>query len=83
MNPINENNKLDALHTLYTGTTGSGKTSAVKKMGRIVNTDQAVFWDPHSDYQEKGGFRGRVVREYRNFKSFKNALHGEKNKAGL
>ena len=64
MKPINSNNALPALHCVYCGGTGSGKTSAVKKYGNIKPTDQVVFWDPHEDYDE---IQGRKVRRYNSF----------------
>ncbi|WP_018691980.1 hypothetical protein [Algicola sagamiensis] len=80
MQPINANNSLDALHTLYVAGTGGGKTTAVKKLGPKA-TDQVVFWDPHQDYEE---FRGRKVRRYTSFKRFFQALHaGRKTKQGF
>ena len=69
--PINANNALPALHTLYCGGTGSGKTSAVKKFGNIKATDQVAFWDPHEDYPD---FQGRVVRRYTSLVKFAQAL---------
>ncbi|WP_018691522.1 hypothetical protein [Algicola sagamiensis] len=71
MQPINANNALDALHTLYVAGTGGGKTTAVKKLGP-KEKDQVVFWDPHQDYDQ---FRGRPVRRYTCFKRFFQALH--------
>tara|TARA_B100002049_G_scaffold184266_1_gene141199 strand:+ start:223 stop:903 length:681 start_codon:yes stop_codon:yes gene_type:complete len=81
------NNSLPALHCLYTGSTGSGKTSAVKKMGHVKATDQIAFWDPHVDYgkrDENGMFKGRAVRRYRSFVEFAKALQaGRQTKQGF
>lgn len=71
MKPINSNNALPALHCLYCGGTGSGKTSAVKKYGNIKPTDQVVFWDPHEDYDD---IQGRKVRRYNSFAKFAAAV---------
>jgi len=82
MQPINKNNELKALHTLYCGGTGSGKTSALKKSTIIVPTSQVVFWDPHEDYDNR--FKGREVRRYKSFKRFFEALYaGRKTKQGF
>ena len=79
--PVNSNNALAALHTLYVGGTGSGKTSAVKKLGNIKPTDQVAFWDPHEDYPD---FRGRAVRRYTSFLQFAQALAaGRRTKQGF
>lgn len=79
--PVNSNNALPALHTLYCGGTGSGKTSAVKKHGNIKATDQVAFWDPHEDYPD---FKGRVVRRYTSFVKFAQALAaGRRTKQGF
>lgn len=81
MKPINANNKLKALHCVYCGGTGSGKTSAVKKFGNIAATDQVVFWDPHIDYEE---IQGRKVRRYTSFSKFAAAVAaGRKTRQGF
>lgn len=81
MQPINENNKLKALHTLYVGTTGAGKSQAVKRFGQIIATDQVVYWDPHKDHET---MRGRVVRRYTSFVAFAKALQaGRKTRQGF
>lgn len=49
-NPINANPSFDAEHTLYVAGTGGGKTSAVKYLGLIPKTAQAVFFDPYTNY---------------------------------
>lgn len=82
MQPKNKNNKLKALHTLYCGGTGSGKTSALLKSKIIKATDQVVFWDPHEDYDDK--FKNREIRRYHSFKKFFEALYaGRKTKQGF
>lgn len=67
MRPINPNDRLPALHTLYASGTGGGKTSALKLMhlatqeyGFITPQSQVVLWDPHESYQELCGMK--VVR---------------------
>ncbi|CAK1937135.1 MULTISPECIES: hypothetical protein [Vibrio] len=49
-NPVNANPSFDAEHTLYVAGTGGGKTSAVKYLGLIPKTAQAVFFDPYANY---------------------------------
>ncbi|MEZ9583381.1 hypothetical protein AB4230_13950 [Vibrio cyclitrophicus] len=49
-NPVNANPSFDAEHTLYVAGTGGGKTSAVKHLGLIPKTAQAVFFDPYTNY---------------------------------
>tara|TARA_B100000700_G_scaffold23245_1_gene22502 strand:+ start:8982 stop:9644 length:663 start_codon:yes stop_codon:yes gene_type:complete len=71
MQPINPNNALDNEHCLYVAGSGGGKTTAVKKFGRIKGTDQVVFWDPHQDYDT---IQQRKVRRYKTFKAFFAAL---------
>ncbi|MEC8231283.1 MAG: hypothetical protein VX061_07580 [Pseudomonadota bacterium] len=81
MKPINANNELKALHCLYVGGTGSGKTSAVKKFGNIKPTDQVALWDPHIDYEE---IQGRKVRRYTSFSKFAAAIAaGRKTRQGF
>ncbi|WP_416308539.1 hypothetical protein [Neptunicella sp. SCSIO 80796] len=81
MQPINSNNELENENTLYCGGSGSGKTAAVQRLGRILETDQVAFWDPHHDYTE---FRGRVVRRYTSFVSFAKAIAaGRKTRQGF
>ena len=81
MKPINSNNELKALHCVYCGGTGSGKTSAVKKYGNIKPTDQVIFWDPHIDYEE---MQGRKVRRYNSFAKFAAAVAaGRKTRQGF
>ncbi len=49
-NPVNSNPSHDAEHTIYVAGTGGGKTSAVKHLGLIPKTAQAVFFDPYTNY---------------------------------
>ncbi|PKF77318.1 hypothetical protein CW749_22465 [Vibrio sp. vnigr-6D03] len=49
-NPINSNPSHDAEHTIYVAGTGGGKTSAVKHLGLVPKTAQAVFFDPYRNY---------------------------------
>ena len=49
-NPINSNSSLDAEHVVYLAGTGGGKTSAVKHLGLVPKSAQAVFFDPYQNY---------------------------------
>jgi len=71
MQPINPNNALQNGHSFAVGMSGSGKTSAAKKLF-IEATDQVVIFDPLCDYS--GKLAGRVVRGYANIKEFIAAL---------
>ncbi|HFQ5356778.1 TPA: hypothetical protein ACGVAX_004019 [Vibrio vulnificus] len=60
-NPINSNPALDAEHTTYIGTTGSGKTTAVKLMDTIPKKGaQVAFFDPYRNYAD-GKFKAQKV----------------------
>ena len=72
MNPINPNEALKALHCLYAGTTGAGKSTAVKQMGRLKPTDQVLIFDRYGEHKGKK-FLDREVRTYSNLKDFFNA----------
>lgn len=65
--PTNSNNELNSHNALYVGSTGSGKTSAVKRM-KITANDQAVFFDVWGDY--KGTFQGQQVFSYESWSDF-------------
>ncbi|MCG3728991.1 hypothetical protein [Vibrio cincinnatiensis] len=71
--PRNSNQALNAEHVVYIGTTGSGKTTAVKKMGLVPKGSQAAFFDPYENYSGKR-FQGQQVRGFREFGSFAKAL---------
>ncbi|MEZ9440346.1 hypothetical protein [Vibrio atlanticus] len=49
-NPINSNPAHDAEHVIYVAGTGGGKTSAVKHLGLVPKSSQAVFFDPYRNY---------------------------------
>ncbi|MCY9828604.1 type IV secretory system conjugative DNA transfer family protein [Vibrio chagasii] len=81
MQPINPNNALKNGHVFAVGMSGSGKTSAAKKLF-IKSTDQVAMFDPMGDYS--GNLAGRVVRGYSNIKEFAAALiAGRKTKQGF
>ena len=71
--PVNANNALSAEHTIYVATSQGGKTTAVKKLGRIKATDQVLFFDPFGDYANQP-FQGRKVRSYDDWTSFLKAV---------
>jgi DNA helicase HerA-like ATPase len=70
--PINPNNKLKPLHALFVGTTGSGKTTAIKQIGVIEAKDQVALFDPYKDYDQ---LVGRKVRRYTKLSAFAKALY--------
>lgn len=81
MQPINPNNELKNGHVFAVGMSGSGKTSAAKKLF-IKPPDQVAIFDPMGDYS--GKLAGRVVRGYSNIKDFAVALiAGRKTKQGF
>ncbi|MEZ7278671.1 hypothetical protein [Pseudoalteromonas sp. 68 DY56-GL68] len=83
LSPINPNDALNITHALYAGATGSGKSTATRKMGLIKPIDQVVFWDLYGQYKGKE-FLGRQVRTYSSLKGFLMALHaGRKTKQGF
>ncbi|MGR5243079.1 type IV secretory system conjugative DNA transfer family protein [Photobacterium damselae] len=65
--PKNHSNSLDCHNALYVGSSGSGKTTAVKNLN-IKKQDCAVFFDPFGDYA--GSFQGQVVHTYYNWPDF-------------
>ena len=65
--PINSDNSLDCLNALYVGSSGSGKTTAVKTFN-ISENDQVVFFDPFGDYE--GEFKGQKVFTYYSWYEF-------------
>lgn len=70
--PQHHDNELKAHHALFVGSTGSGKTSAIKKLGFIKPTDQVVLYDPYKDYDR---LCNREVRRYDTIASFARALY--------
>ncbi|MAD77140.1 MAG: hypothetical protein CML20_20545 [Rheinheimera sp.] len=83
LSPINPNDALNITHALYAGSTGSGKSTATRKMGLIKPTDQVVFWDLYGQYKNEE-FLGRKVRTYSTLKGFLTAVHaGRKTKQGF
>jgi DNA helicase HerA-like ATPase len=71
LQPKNPNNQLSAEHALFVGSSGSGKTTAVKQIGVISATDQVALFDPYSDYET---LCGREVRRYSSLAAFARAL---------
>ncbi|QUM91223.1 ATP-binding protein [Moritella sp. 36] len=71
MQPINPNNALKNGHVFAVGMSGSGKTSAAKKLF-IKPADQVAIFDPVGDYE--GKLAGRIVRRYSNLLDFAAAL---------
>ncbi|MCU8167001.1 type IV secretory system conjugative DNA transfer family protein [Vibrio vulnificus] len=65
--PVNGNNELDCHNALYVGSSGSGKTTAVKTFN-IAADDCVVFFDPYGDYS--GTFKGQPVFTYYNWADF-------------
>lgn len=81
MQPINPNNALKNGHVFAVGMSGSGKTSAAKKLF-IKPSDQVAIFDPVDDYT--GKLSGGVVRGYACLKPFASALiAGRKTKQGF
>ncbi|MGF1762459.1 hypothetical protein [Aliivibrio kagoshimensis] len=67
--PINKNNALNAEHVSYLGTTGSCKTTAIRKLGFIKKSDQVLFFDPYEDHSNKA-FLGLKVRKFTDWGEF-------------
>lgn len=81
-NPINSNSALDAEHVVYIGTTGSGKTTAVKLMDTIPKKGaQVAFFDPYENYAGSK-FKGQKVTAFRHTqkKAFIHALFSARKK---
>ena len=55
VDPENNNNALNCLNAMYVGSSGSGKTTAVKQLN-ISSSDCVLFFDPFGDYV--GNFKG-------------------------
>ncbi len=72
-NPVNSNPSLDAEHTIYVAGTGGGKTSAVKFLGLVPKSAQAVFFDPYCNYAE-AKFHGQMCHGVRSRLAFVKAL---------
>jgi len=51
--PINKNNALNAQHVCYMGTTGSCKTTAIRKLKLIPKSAQVVMFDPYAEHSEQ------------------------------
>jgi len=81
MEPINNNNKLSNGHIFCVGMSGSGKSSAAKKLF-VKATDQVVIFDPKKEYD--GDLHGRKIRIYRKLGDFSRALlAGRETKQGF
>lgn len=65
--PSTTNNELSCFNAMYVGSSGSGKTTAVKQIN-IAAQDCAVFFDPYGDYQ--GSFQGQTVFTYYDWPEF-------------
>lgn len=71
------NNALDAEHVVVVGATGSGKTSAVKKMKASffpTKGDHVAMFDPYGDYVNQP-FRNHPVKAFTNWRDFYVALY--------
>lgn len=81
MHPINANNKLNNGHVFAVGMSGSGKSSAAKKLF-VQATDQVAIFDPKREYD--GKLCGRVIRVYADIREFASALiAGRKTRQGF
>lgn len=48
------NNALRPEHTVYVGATGSGKSTAIRKLGRVPHRGQVLFFDPYGEWDKIG-----------------------------
>lgn len=64
--------ELDAEHTLYSATTGGGKTTAVKKSDVLRKASRIAIYDPYNAYDKLG--RKQVIKTY-SLKEFAVILH--------
>ena len=79
-NPINSNPSHDAEHTIYLAGTGGGKTSAVKHMGLVPKSGQALFFDPYRNYAGSK-FHGQMCHGFSERSKFvKAAVRARKSK---
>lgn len=64
--PINPNNRLIAKHVNYIGTTGSCKTTAIKKLGLIGRAQQVLIFDPYGEYEGESisGIKVRTFNDW-------------------
>ncbi|YCO02104.1 ATP-binding protein [Vibrio sp. VNB-15] len=67
VDPLVNNNELNCFNAMYVGSSGSGKTTAVKTFN-IGAEDCAVFFDPFGDY--KDSFKGQPVFTYYTWAEF-------------
>jgi DNA helicase HerA-like ATPase len=65
------NNELSENHWLVVGSSGSGKTTAVKQLGIVKGGDQVALFDPYEDYET---LAGGEVRRYASLSTFARAL---------
>lgn len=71
LKPKNANNRLSENHWLVVGSSGSGKTTAVKQLGIIKQCDQVALFDPYLDYET---LCGAEIRRYTSLPAFAKAL---------
>ncbi|WP_191601409.1 type IV secretory system conjugative DNA transfer family protein [Marinomonas algicola] len=71
LKPINSNNNLSENHWLIVGSSGSGKTTAVKQLGIVKATDQVVLFDPYLDYDS---LCNAEIRRYSSLAKFAKAV---------
>lgn len=75
--PKRPNNSLDAGHVTLVGATGSGKTSALKRLKAAflpTKGDHVAIFDPYGDYAD-GEFRNSPVKTYTSWSEFYLALY--------
>lgn len=76
---INKNNRHNAEHVCYLGTTGSCKTTAIRQLGFIERGDQVVMFDPYSDHAGRN-IKGVKVVGYSTFPDFYKAAWAARKK---
>lgn len=82
-NPVNKNNAHNAEHVCYMGTTGSCKTTAIRRLNFIERQSQVVMFDPYSEHLEAPLKGGRVQACYSFDEFYHKAWFARKKKAAF